>query len=490
MYRTLLVVLLPSVMACSAPRLPRPAAPPARQATSIRQPDSRYRGYRASVRRIIDAVQRSNQAFAKLEQLCDGIGHRVSGSVELQRAIQWAVTTLRADGHSRVRTEPVMVPKWVRGEESLEMVAPRAQPLVMLGLGGSVGTPVDGITGEVIVVADEAELERIGHGAKGKIVLFNVAMQPYSPDRGTGYGKAVRYRIRGAAMAAKWGAVAVLVRSLTAKSLRTPHTGWMSYEGAERKIPAAAVAIEDAELIVRLVTRGQTVRVRLRMNARNEEMVPSANVLAEIRGRQRPQEIVVIGAHLDSWDVGQGAHDNGAGCVIVMEAATALRRLNLIPRRTIRVVLWTNEERGVHGGKQYARAHAAELRYHMAAIEADTGGFRPTGFSLRVGDSARGTAQKRLRALAALLDPLGAMEVKDGFGGADIAPLGKAGVPLLGLRTDPSRYFDIHHSAADTLDKVDARELSQSVAAMAAMAYLLAEIPEGLVPGLVPDYSR
>lgn len=486
MHRILLIVVSLSVVACSRQRPPRPAGPTTRHATSRAQPDSRLLRYRATVRRIIDRIQQGNQAFAKLEQLCDGIGHRLSGSVGLQRAIEWAMTTLETDGQSRVRTELVMVPKWVRGEESLEMVAPRAQPLTMLGLGGSVGTPADGVTGDVVVVTDEAHLERIGQAAQGKIVLFNVAMLPYSPDRGTGYGKTVRYRIRGARMAAKWGAVAVLVRSLTAQSLRTPHTGWMSYEGAERKIPAAAVTIEDAEQIARLAARGQNVRVRLRMSARNLGMVPSANVLAELRGRESPQETVLIGAHLDSWDVGQGAHDNGAGCVIVMEAVAALRRMNLIPRRTIRVVLWTNEERGVHGGKRYARAHAAELRHHVAAIEADTGGFRPIGFSLRVGQDDRGVAQARLRALAALLDSLGAMEVADGFAGADIAPMGPAGVPLLGLRTDPSRYFDIHHSPADTLDKVDPRELSQAVAAMAAMAYLLAEIPGRLVP----DYSR
>ena len=300
--------------------------------------------YRESAQRIIEAALAGNEAYDKLEALCDGIGHRLSGSPQLEQAVRWAARTLEADGQENVHLEPVMVPHWVRGDESLVMVQPRATPIAMLGLGGSVGTPPKGITAEVVVVRDEDELEALGDAARGRIVLFNNPMPPYDPERGAGYGRTVRFRGKGARIASEKGAVACLVRSVTAHSLRSPHTGAMGYGDAEVKIPAAAISTEEADLIARLRARDVRVVVTLKMEAKTLDLAPSANVIGELRGRAQPEEIVVIGGHLDSWDVGQGAHDDATGCVMAMEAINLLRRLNMIPRRTIRVVLWTNEE--------------------------------------------------------------------------------------------------------------------------------------------------
>jgi carboxypeptidase Q len=343
----------------------------------------------ATARRIVAAALADDGAYLKLQELCDGIGHRLGGSAGLDAATRWALRTMRADGHENVRLEPVMVPKWVRGRESCEMVAPRRQPLAMLGLGYSEGTPPAGISAPVVVVRDKAELDALGNAARGKIVLFNNVMPPYTREAGTGYGRAVQYRAFGAQWAAEKGAVACLIRSVTARSLRSPHTGMMRYDDAAVRIPAAALAIEDAEMIARLAARGIEVRVNLKMEARLAGEAPSANVIAELRGATHPEEIVVIGGHIDSWDVGQGAHDDGAGCVMAMQALTLLRKLNLRPRRTIRVVLWTGEEIGLIGAKRYAEDHADELARHVAAIEADIGCFRPTGYGVDCRDKGR-----------------------------------------------------------------------------------------------------
>lgn len=427
--------------------------------------------------RIIRTVLDDNAAWRKMEELCDGIGHRLSGSESLDKAVAWAVESMKADHQDNVRAEEVMVPKWVRGKESAVMIKPRRHPLAMLGIGRSVGTPPAGITAPVEVVADEKELEALGSRANGKIILFNNPMPAYDPARGADYGNTVRFRSRGAILAAERGAVACLVRSVTARSLRSPHTGAMrDYGDAERKIPAAAVSTEDAEMIARLRARGKEVVVTLKMEARTEDDVPSANVIGELRGRERPDEIVVIGGHLDSWDVGQGAHDDGGGCVISMEAINVLRRLNLIPRRTIRVVLFTNEENGLRGGRAYAEAHAADQ--HVAAIESDSGVFRPTGFSVDFNDETRKTrAAEQLRDIIRLFDSIGPMKVSTGGSGADIGPLKPRGLALLGFRVEGSKYFDYHHTAADTLDKVDPVQLSQCVAVMAVTAYVLADMP-------------
>ncbi len=444
--------------------------------------------YHAVAEQIISHTLAGNDAYNKLEQLCLGIGHRLSGSPQLEQAIDWAVETLKSDGHENVRREKVMVPHWVRGQESALMIKPRVEPLRMLGLGGSVGTPQGGITAQVVVVDDEEALHALGDRVRGKIVLFNKAMPPYDPQHGSGYGSAVKYRVHGARFAAANGAAACLVRSVTAASLRSPHTGGMSYGDAKRKIPAAAVSIEDAELIVRLNRRGVPVTVKLEMQAKTLADVESANVIAELRGSTRPQEVVVIGGHIDSWDVGQGAHDDGGGCVMAMEAINVLRKLNLIPRRTIRVVLWTNEENGLGGGRAYAKQHADELENHVAAIEADSGVFKPTGYSIAcVNEQRQKIAAKQMNDILSLVSSIGSMKATiGGWGGPDISPMKPAGVLLIGHQVEGSKYFNYHHTEADTVDKVDPDVLSQNVAVLATVAYVLADMPQRLGERLNP----
>jgi hypothetical protein len=435
--------------------------------------------YQDVAARITAAALDQNDAYRKLERLCDDIGHRLSGSESLERGIAWALETLQRDGHENVRAEKVMVPRWVRGRESLELIAPRKASLSMLGLGGSVGTPPEGITAAVVSVKDEEGLKQLGEaGVGGKIVLFDVPMPPYDPERGTGYGTTVRYRSEGARLAAEYGAVACLVRSVTARSLRTPHTGAMRYGDAKTKIPAAAITIEDAAMITRLCARGVPVEVTLTMEARDEGQAPSANVIAELCGGEKPDEIVVISGHFDSWDVGQGAHDDGGGCVTAMEAINVLRKLGLRPRRTIRVVLWTNEENGLAGGRTYAKEHEAELPRHVAAIEMDSGVFAPSGYGVdHVDQTKRARAVEQMKEVARLLEPLGATKISAGGGGADISPMKSAGVPLLGHDVEMSTYFDYHHTPADTFDKIDPKLLSRNVAVMAVTAYVLADMP-------------
>jgi carboxypeptidase Q len=374
-----------------------------------------------------------------------------------------------------------MVPHWVRGAEDAALVTPTARPLHVIGLGGTVPTPKGGITAPVVVVRDWKELDSKRDQIQGAIVLYDVAMPVYSEQNGSGYGNVVDYRIAGASRAAKYGAVATLMRSVTARSLRTPHTGAMHYDDAQPKIPSAAVTVEDAELIARLAARGP-VSLHLHLESQQLPDAESANVVGELHGRERPEEVVVIGAHLDSWDVGQGAHDDGAGMVTMMQAAALLQHLGLVPRRTIRVVLFTNEENGVRGAKGYAEQHRAELPRTVLAVESDGGGFSPRGFVIGHHDPA---AVPRLHAhladIVTLLAPLGATRlVEADHTGSDIAPMAEAGVPQVGLLVDGRTYFDIHHTEADTLDKVDPAQLADDVAAIAVLAYVAADLPDRL----------
>jgi Zn-dependent M28 family amino/carboxypeptidase len=364
----------------------------------------------------------------------------------------------------------------VRGVESADITAPITRSMRVLGLGGTVGTAKGGITAPVVVVHSWGELEERREAVKGAIVLYDVAMPKWTEDKGSGYGETVEYRGRGASRAAKLGAVAVLVRSVTAHSLRTPHTGAMNYEDGVAKVPALAVTVEDSTLLARLAAQGP-VTVHLRADDLTLPDVPSANVIGELRGRDKPEEIVVIGGHIDSWDVGQGAHDDGAGAVTMMQALTTLRKLGLKPRRTIRVVLFTNEENGLRGGRAYAKDHAAELPNTVLAVESDSGGFAPRGFSVQARSEVIDRVTARVSDVASLLRPISATRVTAGHGGADIGPMGPAGVLLAGLDTDGRTYFDIHHTDADTLDKVDPQSLADDVAAVAALAYVVADMP-------------
>lgn len=414
----------------------------------------------ATLQRLLLATLAQPTAWDRLARLCDDVGHRLSGSAGYEAAVLWALGELSKDGHKAWR-EPVSVPVWVRGEESLEMLAPRRASMDLLGLGGTVGTP--GVEAEVVVVS---ALDELGPSAKGKIVLLNVPMAEGVPSA-PNYGAAVRTRTRGPSLAAAQGAVGVLVRSITTRSLYTPHTGALGYDEAQPKIPAAAITHEDADQIARLVARGIPVRMRMALGAQTLPDAPSFNVLAEIRGATHPDEIVLIGAHLDSWDVGQGAHDDGAGVVHVIEAMRQIAALGEPPQRTIRAVLFANEENGLAGGKAYFAAHGTE--HHVVAMESDLGGGRPQSWGATANPDA-------MRWLRENLAPLG-LSVMEGGGGADISPLEGAGVPVIGLRPDDSHYFDIHHTRADTVDKVDPAALQEGVAAVAGLAWLLANAP-------------
>ncbi len=424
--------------------------------------------YREVADRLIDAALADSFAYERLTELTDRFGHRFSGSENLERAIDWILARMREDGLENVRGEPVLVPKWVRGDESLELVSPRRARLPMLGLGGSVGTPPEGIRAEVLVVGSFEELEARKEEARGRIVLLNA---PF-----TSYGQTVTYRVVGAVAAARAGAVASLIRSVTPFSMRTPHTGQMRYDPETPQIPHAAITVEDADMMQRMQARGERVEVLLKMEAQRFPDVFSHNVIGEIVGWQYPDEVVVMGGHIDSWDVGQGAMDDGGGSVAAWDAVRLMHRLGLRPRRTVRVVLWTNEENGLRGARAYRDAHRHEVGNHVLAIESDSGVFKPLGF----GFSGSERAFRIMREIVGLLERIGAGVITRGGGGADIGPLMELGVPGMGLRVQGEKYFWYHHTEADTVDKLDPREMAECVAAMAVMAYVAADLPERL----------
>jgi carboxypeptidase Q len=347
---------------------------------------------RDGVNRLVDAALESDGAWEKLGELCDGIGHRLSGSPGLARAVEWATERMLLDGLENVRRQRVMVPHWVRGEESAFLVSPRRAPLAMLGLGRSIGTPPGGITAPVIVVNDFDEFEALRErDVREKIVLWNAPFTTYS--------ETVKYRWEGAERASRKGAVASLVRTVGRRSLRSPHTGSMKAYENVRPIPAAAISIEDALMIERLAASGKDVRVHLEMSARTLPDAESLNVIGEIVGRELPHEVVGIGGHLDSWDVGQGASDDGGGCVISMEAVRLMHATGLRPRRTVRVVLWTNEENGTRGGEAYRDSLGGDFRSHVAAIESDGGVEAPWGFGISAWKSGTRDADETRQAL-------------------------------------------------------------------------------------------
>jgi hypothetical protein len=431
--------------------------------------------YRATADRLIDAALADNEGYAKLTYLCDRIGNRISGSPSLEKAVAWSVEQMKRDGLVNVKALPVKVPHWVRGRESAKLIAPVEKPLHMLGLGMSVGTTAEGITAEVVVVSDFEQLEQLGRErVQGKIVVFNAAYK--------GYGTTVINRTAGASRAAALGAVAVLVRSITPLAVQLPHTGALNYQEGVAKIPAAAITIEDALLLERLSKSGSPVKVHLEMEAHEAPEADSANVIGEITGIELPEEVVVLGGHLDSWDVGQGAQDDGSGIMASLEAVALIHKLGLKPRRTIRVVFWVNEENGGKGGEAYRRWVGDKLSYQVAAIEMDGGAERPLGFGFgggRRGENAApdGASMAMLKQAGKLLERIGAGEITPGGGGSDISPLTREGVPGLSPRTTGEHYFDWHHTQADTLDKVNLDDFRKNIAGLAVMSYVLADMP-------------
>lgn len=432
------------------------------------QPPGWLDAYRDAARQLLGESLGSDFAWQRLAVLGDTFGHRLSGSAALERAIEWAMREMEKDGLENVRAEPVKVPHWVRGRERAAITSPFPSDLAMLGLGNSVGTPAGGIEAEVLVVRSFAELDNAGARVKGRIVLFNV---PF-----TNYGETVVYRTTGPSRAAALGAVAMLVRSVGPPGLRTPHTGITQYAGDVARIPAAAIATEDADRLQRMQDRRTTVRVRLEMEARSLPDADSANVVAEIRGRELPDEVVVVSGHFDSWDVGAGMSDDGGGCVVTWEALRLMKKLKLRPRRTVRLVLFTNEENGLAGAHAYLERHRSELKNHVMMLESDGGVSAPVGLGFSGSAAARATVQQ----IASLLRPIGVDRIGQTGGGADIGPSVQAGsIPAMSLDAGGD-YFLIHHTAADTIDKIDAKDMSRAAAAIAVMTYVIADMPERL----------
>ena len=435
---------------------------------TVAQPVSWLDAYRDVAHRLIGESMSTTFAWDRLALLADTFGHRLSGSEALEKAIDWAAAEMKKDGLENVRTEPVKVPHWVRGREGLEIVEPHPSALAMLGLGNSVGTPADGIEADLVVLRSFAELDASADRVRGKIVLFNV---PF-----TTYGETVTYRTAGPSRAAARGAVAMLVRAVGPPGLRTPHTGVLTYTATEPKIPAASIATEDADRLQRMQNRGTRVRLRLKMEARFLPDADSANVVAEIRGSERPDEVVVVGGHFDSWDVGTGSTDDGGGCIVTWDALRLMKKLNLRPKRTVRVVLFTNEENGLAGGRAYLDRYRGQLADHVLMLESDTGVFRPTGFGFSGSLAARSTVQQ----IATLLRPIGADQIGPSGGGADIGPAVEAGsIPAMSLEV-AGNYFLIHHTEADTVDKIDPVDMAKAAAAIAIVAYVVADMPQRL----------
>jgi hypothetical protein len=424
--------------------------------------------YGATAQKIIAAAMRDNDGLRRLEYLCDRIGNRVTGSESLEKAVRWAAEEMRKAGLENVRTPPVTVPHWVRGSESATLLEPFQKRLWMMSYGLSVGTPRGGITGEVISTLSPEQLSNLGRAkVEGKIVLFAVERDRYS--------EAVNH---GPARAAAMGAKAVLIRS--GFPMQGPHTSQLIYEEGASKIPTASISVEDADLIERLTTKGMPVRLRLEMEAHFDADVEAHNVVGDFLGSEKPKEIVVLGGHIDSWDVGQGAHDDGTGIMASLEAVLLIKQLGLRPKRTLRVVFFTNEESGHRGGQAYRTFIGDEVKNHVAGIEDDHGAEKPIGFGFGGAQHQAlfpGAYQRALE-IGELLSSINAGKISGRGSGGDIRPITEYGAPGFAMRTINKEYDFWHHTEGDTFDKVVPNDFRLHVASLAVLAFVLADMPE------------
>jgi Zn-dependent M28 family amino/carboxypeptidase len=439
----------------------------------------------ADLKRLQQAALASDYAHKQVAHLADNIGPRLSGSAQAAKAVDYVASELKAIGCD-VQLEKVMVPHWVRGEETAALVqfpgqaANTTQKIVLCALGASVATPADGITAEVIAVRNFDELKSLPRNkATGKIVLFNYPFDKQMAAEGRGgeaYGEAVVYRSDGPSAAARQGAVACLIRSVGGADYRLPHTGQTNYANDAPKIPAGAVTAEDADLIADLVRQGP-VKMKLVLTPQRLPDVESYNIIGDIRGSEHPEQLVIVSGHLDSWDLGTGAIDDAAGVAVSMETANLIRQLRLKPKRTIRVIAWMNEENGLAGSKQYGKDHEKEWANHFAAMETDGGAGHPIGIRIK----GKPEVKKMLAPVAAILQEssAGILDLVEHCG-ADIEPLEKAGVPAFSPIQDSRFYFNYHHTTADTLDKIVPKELAENSAVVAVAAYALANMEQPL----------
>lgn len=433
-------------------------------------------------RRLQKASVESEYALKQVDHLCNHIGPRLTGSVQAQQAVAYVAAEMRRLSLD-VQLEDLSVPHWVRGEEIASLDQFPGQPgnatqrIILTTLGGSVATPPEGLVAEVIVVEDLDEFQALGRSdVEGKIVLFNKHTNNRMTEQGCGmeaYGQAVGCRLFGPSEAARSGAVAALIRSVGGRAYRLPHTGSIHYASDIPEIPAAAITVEDADLIACLARKG-VVCLRLTLTPQRLPDEVSYNVIADLKGNERPDELVIVSGHLDSWDLGTGALDDAAGVAVAMQVLRLIKQLRLTPRRTIRFIAWMNEENGVTGGKTYASHREGEIPNHIAAIESDRGAGHPLGFEVM----GRSELIDLLQPVRKVLESLGAglMRLTEGTE-VDITPLAEAGVPAFGMWQDTRTYFDYHHTAADTFDKIVPKELAENAAAMAVLAYAIADLP-------------
>jgi Zn-dependent M28 family amino/carboxypeptidase len=441
--------------------------------------------FAAAASKLRDTVLASSQAFDIVRSLTDEAGHRLAGSPGNRAAVAWALRMLPSYGLQNVRAEKAMATHWERGPASAAITAPHPHPVVLAALGGSIATPKGGIEAEVIEADSLESLAKLDKAAvKGKIVYLSTVTE--RAKDGAGYSKAAGIRYQGPVAAAKLGAVAVVIRSVGTDKNRLPHTGGMRYEDGVPKIPAAALSVPDAELLGRLLRTGKPVRLRLELGSKTIGETEAPNVIGEVVGRSAPDEIVLLGAHIDSWDMGTGAVDDGAGCAVIIEAARQISKLPERPRRTIRVVLFNNEENGLGGARAYAKTHEAELGKHIVALESDFGAGRIWTARYLGAPASRDLFVSVADLIAKPLDV--EVSAADARGGADLIPLRPAGVPIIDLLPDGTLYFDYHHTDNDTLDKIDKADLDQAAAAFAAVAYAVAEMDGDF--GRVPEEKR
>jgi len=425
--------------------------------------------------KIYDEALANGNSYEWLDYLSNQIGGRLSGSINYDRSVKWGMDELKMINLDSVWLQPVMIPKWVRGAPEyahIESSPGNTISVPIAALGGSISTPSIGISANVIEVKNFNELKMIGKDSiRGKIIFYNRPMDPTLINTFQAYGGSVNQRTQGAVEAAKLGAIGVIVRSMTTSLDDYPHTGSMYYEGLSlnQRIPAAAISTNGAELLSSMLSLNPNIKFFFRQNSKNFPDVLSHNVIAQINGSEKPDEIIVIGGHLDSWDLGDGSHDDGAGIVQSMEVLRILKDLNYLPKRTIRVVLFANEENGLRGGTKYAEEARLNNEKHFFALESDAGGFTPRGFSFDTSEKEFKTIKK----FENLFIKYGMDNFFIGGSGADIGPLKNGEVILAGLRPDTQRYFDYHHAASDTFDKINKRELELGAAAMTALVYLL-----------------
>lgn len=424
------------------------------------------------IKQMFDETLRNGRSYEWLRHLTTQIGHRLSGSAGAAEAVSWARSEL-ANIADTVWLQPVMVPHWIRGvdEDGYIKISGRKNiPVNICALGGSVGTGARGIAAKIIEVQSIEELSQLGsHRIKGNIVFFNRPMDVTEANTFDAYAGAVDQRSLGPSEAARYGAVGVVVRSMGLNIEDYPHTGALRYAQDAPKIPAVAISTRHADMLGKAIKEDPAAQFFFQTHCETFPDVQSYNVIAELRGSEYPEEIILVGGHLDSWDLGDGAHDDGAGCVQSMEVIRIYKGLGIRPKRTIRVVLFMNEENGLHGGIEYARQVELKKEHHLAALEADRGGFTPRGFSMTATEEFR----NKVTGWRPLLEPYGLTDFSRQGGGGDIGPLVKFNVPLIGLVPDSQRYFDYHHTKEDTFDKISKRELDMGAGAMAVIIALI-----------------